>query len=388
MLLNSDIADMEALRTLTRDAALTCENEWRRCNFDEIAFPDIALPFVKKLVENAPPNALDFVRILCAHGFLESANFNFSDGQIPLFRSSRFTVDLLLWMEGTTSIHQHGFSGAFGVFSGTSLHSEYGFRNSVRINSRFYTGEIHLSSLELLKRGDVRKITSGKNFIHSLFHIETPSLSVVVRTLGEPDAKPQLDYRKPYFAIDPTYFPGYIEGAAKAIRVLSSGGKEGIRFAVQRMHKVYAQQDIYLIFRKIALADASGDLLDTMLEALAECDKDFCESLHNVLFKEFVVSLLVKARRTIIDPEVRVFLALVMNLDDRQSIFKALELIFDIVNVPRVIQNSIQALQCIDGMAVDESILGPLTQHLLGKETDCALPSALIFHPAYAPLLN
>jgi hypothetical protein len=34
-------------------------------------------------------------------------------------------IEALFWVDGTTSIHQHSFSGAFQVLAGKSIHSRY-----------------------------------------------------------------------------------------------------------------------------------------------------------------------------------------------------------------------------------------------------------------------
>ena len=62
-----------------------------------------------------------------------------------------------------------------------------------------------MKNSELLKRGDVRPIVPGKEFIHALFHLERPSTTIAVRTYGAPQAQPQYSYRKPHLAVDPFF---------------------------------------------------------------------------------------------------------------------------------------------------------------------------------------
>ena len=95
-------------------------------------------------------------------------------------------------MDATASIHQHAFSGAFRVVTGSSLHSEYEFVEQARVSQLLLLGEVRTQRLEALTRGDVRRITSGRaGLVHSLFHLDQPSVTLVIRTYGEPWAQPQ-----------------------------------------------------------------------------------------------------------------------------------------------------------------------------------------------------
>ncbi|MFN2514442.1 MAG: hypothetical protein ABR568_23900, partial [Pyrinomonadaceae bacterium] len=44
----------------------------------------------------------------------------FGNPPITLFAGPRFHIDVYYWLDGTTSIHQHSFTGAFQVLLGSS----------------------------------------------------------------------------------------------------------------------------------------------------------------------------------------------------------------------------------------------------------------------------
>ena len=71
-------------------------------------------------------------------------------GDLPMvaYRGSQFSVTLLVWTSGSTSIHTHGFSGAFRVLSGSSIHSRYDFSSRERFSSRLQVGDVRLQSIE------------------------------------------------------------------------------------------------------------------------------------------------------------------------------------------------------------------------------------------------
>src|SRR6266540_1996062 len=97
------------------------------------------------------------------------------------------------------------FTGAFQVLLGSSIHSRYSFREDKIINEHFSAGELSLEEVQLLKLKDVRLIRAGRNFIHSLFHLDRPSATITIRTEHTPSAALQYDYRKPHFALDPFF---------------------------------------------------------------------------------------------------------------------------------------------------------------------------------------
>src|SRR4030095_10603662 len=111
--------------------------------------------------------------------------------------TDKFHIDIYYWLDGTTTIHQHGFSGAFQVFLGSSVHSQYSFEHERRITPHFSVGRVCLNSVELLKEGDIRTIIPGRRFIHSLFHLDRPSATITIRTYETPSALPQYDFLKP-----------------------------------------------------------------------------------------------------------------------------------------------------------------------------------------------
>src|SRR5260370_7932333 len=65
---------------------------------------------------------------------------------------------------------------------------------------RLAFGRVSLKKAELLQKGDSRPIIGGKQMIHSTFHLDRPSLTVVVRTLGEINKLPQYSYLPPTIA--------------------------------------------------------------------------------------------------------------------------------------------------------------------------------------------
>jgi hypothetical protein len=184
------------------------EHRWRDRDYSDEVFPAIA---EEVLTENNLFGKLDpwdVIRWLHETTELpEQHDIQGAFGQPPItvFNGYRFYIDVYYWLDGTTAIHQHAFCGAFQVLQGSSILSQYDFFEKRRINPHFLTGDIRLRSVELLRGGDVRQILASQEYIHSLFHLEHPSVTLIIRTHHSPSGAPQYKYQKPYFATDPFF---------------------------------------------------------------------------------------------------------------------------------------------------------------------------------------
>lgn len=125
----------------------------------------------------------------------------FGEPPLTLFRGDEFFVSALYWLDGTTTIHQHSFSGAFRVMCGSSLHVPYRFEPRETVSDQLMLGALEMRAPEILHCGETRAIHYGDAFIHSLFHLDRPSVTAVIRTYS--DRSPQPVYMRPGLAVDP-----------------------------------------------------------------------------------------------------------------------------------------------------------------------------------------
>jgi hypothetical protein len=191
-----------------KDLASLVEERWKEKDYNEEFFPEIA---AEALIESNPANRVDAWEIVRWVNSTHSLPVQhdvaglFGNPPITLFSGPRFYIDVYYWVDGTTSIHQHGFSGAFQVLLGSSIHSHYTFKRRQEINQHFAIGETNLEGVELLELGAVKQIRAGDEYIHSLFHLDRPSATVCIRTFQTYKGVPQYNYDKPYFATDPFF---------------------------------------------------------------------------------------------------------------------------------------------------------------------------------------
>lgn len=199
------------------------ESRWREKNYNEDLFPDIA---AQALVESELTDRVDpweIIRWVHRTPNLppqQDRKGKFGNPPITLFVGPRFYIDVYFWLDGTTSIHQHSFSGAFQVLLGSSVHSSYRFEKDREINPYFLVGKVLFQNVSLLTKGSIKEIRPGQNFIHSLFHLERPSATITVRSNHAAHDAIQYSYLKPYLAFDPFYEEDSLEKKVQTVSLL------------------------------------------------------------------------------------------------------------------------------------------------------------------------
>ena len=184
-----------------RSIGMELDSQWRSMNYSTKLFPALASASLARArlcsISNIPHIAASLI--------VDTADVHshsFSDLSLRVFNSHHFFIELLIWLDGSTTIHEHAFCGAFCVLDGSSIHSKFQFDCRHRISDRMLIGKSHFCGSELLSRGDIRQICPGKGNMHSLFHLARPSLTMVIRTHAEKKYLPQMEIRHPCFAIE------------------------------------------------------------------------------------------------------------------------------------------------------------------------------------------
>jgi hypothetical protein len=178
--------------------------QWRAANFSQQRFPELA---VRALEETPPAKNVDLSELI--REFLREDDqplqtaSGFGQPELVVYEDPRFYIQALFWLEGTTQIHQHEFDGAFHVMAGSSLHSEFAFDKTRPVTAHFRLGNLRLLGTELLETGRTVPIVAGSGHIHSLFHLDMPSVTIVLRTQTAPGTGPQFTYLPPHVAVDP-----------------------------------------------------------------------------------------------------------------------------------------------------------------------------------------
>ena len=313
------------------------EGRWKDQNYNEQLFPDIA---AQALVESDLPARVDpwkiisWVHTTAALPEQQDVEGRFGNPPVTLFSGPRFYIDVYYWLDGTTSIHQHAFSGAFQVLLGSSIHSSYTFREDHVINEHFSVGELALNNVQLLKKQDVRTIKPGRQFIHSLFHLDRPSATITIRTAATPSAAVQYEYRKPYFALNP-----FFRNASLAKKQQTVGLLLGMKHkdADAMISDLVCAADFHTAY--FVLSETFHHLKSNQMEALFGLSigqdrfnaiLERCRSVHGEITERILPVLeeqerqqaIIRRRATITGDEHRFFLALLLNVPSREKILQ------------------------------------------------------------------
>src|SRR5205807_7627521 len=134
---------------------------------------------------------------------------------------------------------------------GSNIHSWYEFQCREAINTFTEIGDISLKLCELLKVGDVQEIWAGRRYIHSLFHLDQPSATVVVRTDKSPLYLPQYSYYKPHLAIDPFFEQDTVTKKLQLVAALVKAGHPDADAMITALLEASDFQTSFLILSRL-----------------------------------------------------------------------------------------------------------------------------------------
>ncbi len=318
-----------------QDLGSLVEDRWKQENYDDKAFPEIA---AEALSETNPSKCVDpweiirWVNTTSQLPAQQDVPGAFGNPPITLFSGSRFYIDVYYWVDGTTTIHQHGFCGAFQVLLGSSIHGHYRFTTTREINQNFIVGNLSLESVELLERGAVKRILAGDQYIHSLFHLDRPSATICVRTYQTYKGVPQWNYYKPSFADNPFFKePTTIKRVQSASLLLTIAHPD----ADAMIGELLARSDFQTAFSILDLArthllgnrlekefgiSAGEQRFQTLMEIARRRHGELVDLIQPVFEEAERQHNLIQRRAQITSNEHRFFLALLLNIPDRQKV--------------------------------------------------------------------
>jgi len=178
---------MNPFRSLLQRVA----RESKRTNTRLGAFPDLATRLLTEFEYDWSQERLDQE---LARWFLKSAELpeqvslhnTFGQPPITLFNNGRVVVDLYLWVAADTTVHSHGFRGAFRVLHGNSLQETYTVQVRRRIAPGVMVCDPGIPEMTILEPGDVRTILPAEQLTHRVIHLESPTVTLCVKTINEP----------------------------------------------------------------------------------------------------------------------------------------------------------------------------------------------------------
>lgn len=129
----------------------------------------------------------------------------FGNASITVVRTRSIRVDVLYWLQNSSTLHKHVSPGAFLALSGRRLHVEYDFTGA-ELHTGVTSGQLTNVGRGMMRDASVSPITP--TMVHELFWIEKPSVTVSIRC--DPELTGTVDHR-PHEFISPGF--GYLPAA-------------------------------------------------------------------------------------------------------------------------------------------------------------------------------
>ena len=202
---------------------------WKEHQYDEAAFSDVAK---RMLTEDPPAGQISFFDVAKFGLFTNPLPFQtdiesvFGQPPLTVHWQPEFRIEVLFWTSKVIGIHQHGFSGDFHLLTGSTLHTVWDFKCEERVSSQLLLGALDLKKAELLGAGDTRAIIAGNRFIHATYHLDQPTITVVIRTNSEKNQLPQYSYLEPFMAYDPVHGNTGVRRRFQLLEMLNSTGRD------------------------------------------------------------------------------------------------------------------------------------------------------------------
>ena len=341
------------------------EDAWHAVGFRRERLPGIATEILGNALASLQSAGQDVISSLLELRRLPpQANIHSTFGQPPLtlYRTDRMYVDVLFWIDGTTAIHQHAFSGAFGVLEGASIHSRYSFATSLSAGD-LRVGALTLTGAEMLQKGDARPIISGSDMIHSLFHLHRPTLSVVARTHWDAETAPQFSYKRPGVGVDPFRRRSDTQvRKAQLLALMRNSDRSLYQRAVEAvlagLSPGLAFQALLHEWRALDGADDASSARGALLAA-SQMFHTHWPALPIVRVLEGVdrEGRLVALRRRITDPEGRLWLALMLNLPGNEAFSSVAREAFGAEGLSERFDAFLRRIEGLGGLGADRSDL-------------------------------
>jgi hypothetical protein len=323
------------------------ERMWIERNYNEEIFPRLVLD----ILENDPPAQNLRVEEIIDWIFRSHQPFRqpkdrelFGEPPVMLFQAPRFYIEALFWLSGTTAIHEHAFSGVFAVLAGSSLHSHWHFTPEHTVNSRMLCGRLERVSTEILRPGGLRPIHSGDRLIHQLFHLEVPSVTIVVRTYEERNHLPQYRYLPPGLAIDPEDREGLRTRRLIFLDGMARGQLGGLAEHAQRLIKEGDLETFYHTASLLTRRKVDDSLLKELYDTARQRNGDVVDLIQRACEEERRTRIVTVLRSKVTDPDGRFLLALLMLMPDRDAIFETIRLQFPDTEPLAIIETWLQGM--------------------------------------------
>ena len=299
---------------------------WKEYQYDEAAFSDVAL---RMLTEEPPADQVSFLDVAKFGLFTNPLPFQtdiesvFGEPPLTVHWQPEFRIEVLFWTSKIIDIHQHAFSGAFHLLTGSSLHTVWDFKCEERVSSQLLLGALDLKKAEVLGVGDTRAIIAGNRFIHATHHLDRPTITVVIRTNSEKSHLPQYAYLEPFIAYDAVPRNAGVTRRLQLLQMLSSTGRNTeLLDAIKCLLDEVNHYNAFLCLRKAYKLIGDETNRNLLLSWAGSKHGGLAESFRLVLETQERRDKIWKIDEKIGPGELKFFIALLRNIPKSAEILK------------------------------------------------------------------
>ena len=206
--------------------------------------------------------------------------------------------------------------------AGSSIHSCFEFRDVKPVTAHFQTGNQKLLRTQLLETGSTVPIISGRNCIHSLFHLDSPSVSVVIRTHSDPGTGPQFTYLPPHLAIDPVQNDALTIRRKQLLDMLERTGDGAYtELVLEMIAALDLERGFFVLQNCITHLRQLGtweDVWETFVQKHGALATPVGPTLEEIMRRDGIAAM----RSSVEAAEHRFFLALLLNVQGREKILE------------------------------------------------------------------
>ena len=351
---------------------------WKEYQYDEAAFSDVAL---RMLTEEPPADQVSFLDVakfgLFTNPLPFQPNIESVFGQPPLtvHWQPEFRIEVLFWTSSVIGIHQHAFSGAFHLLTGSSLHTVWDFKCEERVSSQLMLGALDLKKAELLGVGDTTAIIAGNRFIHATHHLDRPTVTVVIRTNSEKNHLPQYSYLEPFIAYDAVHRNAGVRRRLQLLRMLSSTGRDKELFdAIKCLLDDVNHHNAFLYLQEAYKLIGDETKRNLLLSWAASKHGRLAESFRLVLDTQEQRNKIWQIAEKIGQGELQFFTALLLNIPKSSEVLKIIRDRFPHEDPLAMIAKWTADLSRYDlsDLGLTAPTLAPLIRELLDRDEDNA----------------
>jgi hypothetical protein len=345
---------MEIFRSIGEDL----NERWHRTGRCLESFPALASAVLKEHDPSRHVEPNDIIGRLLEEAELPRQAIVDIEFPFTLYRGEGFNINAYFWVDGTLDIHDHAFWGAFQVIAGSSIHVLHTYTEHSRISPDLHRGQLSRQSIEELKQGTVREIVPGRDFIHALFHLERPSVTVVVATDDDPRCGAIYSYLTPGLAVNFLAKNPKLELRSRTLALVAAACPSDYP---SRVAQLVTTGDPEEAFHGLlhAFQTLDGDGFSKVLQAAGGAHPSCAELWESAFEENRRQANIVERRKFVHDPTHRFFLAVILNAPDRATILRMMGERFPELDPLESIMRSVRELA---GIAVD----GPLGPTAIG----------------------